>query len=199
MRDKENIIQILKQGGIGVLPTDTLYGLVGKALNQETVERIYKARRRNPQKPFIILISDLKDLKKFNIRINDEIRNKLKKIWPSSVSVILKCDNENLKYLHRGVGSLAFRLSDNKNLNDIIKETGPLVAPSANLEGEKPAQTINQARKYFSDKINFYDDAGKLEAPSSTLIKIDEKGIVEILREGADLEKIIRVSSQPKR
>ena len=52
-----NIVTILKQGGIGVLPTDTIYGLVGSALSQRAVKRIYKVRKRNPKKPFIILIS----------------------------------------------------------------------------------------------------------------------------------------------
>ena len=64
----QKIIKILKNSGIGVLPTDTIYGLVGRALDKKTVERIYKVRKRNPKKPLIILISSLSDLKLFGVK-----------------------------------------------------------------------------------------------------------------------------------
>ena len=50
------IVTTLRNGGVGVVPTDTIYGIVGSALNPKTVARIYKLRRRNPKKPMIILI-----------------------------------------------------------------------------------------------------------------------------------------------
>src|SRR3989344_4954201 len=88
---KAKIIKILKRGGIGVLPTDTLYGLVGLALNKKTVELIYKVRKRNPKKPLIILISSLKDLELFGIRLSSPTKKILNKLWPGKVSIILDC------------------------------------------------------------------------------------------------------------
>lgn len=64
----KNIIKILKSSGVGVMPTDTIYGLVGRAEDKKAVERIYKIKRRNKKKPFIILISNIQDLKKFGVR-----------------------------------------------------------------------------------------------------------------------------------
>ncbi len=177
-----NYIKILKNGGIGVLPTDTLYGLVGQALNEGTVERIYQVRKRRPDKPFIVLISDISDLDKLEIKLDDESKKVLEKIWPGQVSVILPCDNPKLKYLHRGM-DLAIRLPDKQDLRNIIKETGPLVAPSANLEGETPAYTIEEAKKYFSNLVDFYEDCGRLESKPSTLIKLKDRKI-DILRQG---------------
>ncbi|MEK7522400.1 MAG: Sua5/YciO/YrdC/YwlC family protein [Patescibacteria group bacterium] len=55
------LAEILKNGGIGVIPTDTIYGIVGSALNKKTVERIYKLRRRNLKKPMIVLIGSIND------------------------------------------------------------------------------------------------------------------------------------------
>jgi len=75
MKILKKIIKILKEGGIGVLPTDTIYGLVGSALNKETVEMIYKIRKREKTKPFIILISSPKDLKIFEIKIKPFQKN----------------------------------------------------------------------------------------------------------------------------
>src|SRR3989338_11017033 len=97
-----NIVTILKQGGIGVLPTDTIYGLVGSALSQRAVKRIYKVRKRNPKKPFIILISSIKDLSHFGIRLDVKTRKFLENLWPGPVSVILACTDKQFFCLHRG-------------------------------------------------------------------------------------------------
>lgn len=176
-------LQQLKNGGVGVIPTDTIYGLVGQALNKPTVERIYKLKKRSSEKPFIILISSINDLEKFNISLSDDTRKILKKVWPGEVSVVLDCTNESFEYLHRGTKTLAFRLPNNKFLKDLTREVGPLVAPSANLEGYPNARNIYEAEKYFGDQVDFYLDEGEKISEPSTLIKITN-GDVEILRQG---------------
>ena len=180
---EKNIINILKNGGIGVMPTDTIYGLVGQALKAETVERIYQARQRQPEKPFIVLIADLADLGKFNIKLDQEMRQILNKLWPKQVSVILPCKDKKFEYLHRGL-DLAVRLPDDDKLREIIRQAGPLVAPSANLEGQPLALTIKEAEKYFGAKVDFYQDVGRLESAPSTLVKLTN-GQLEVLRQGA--------------
>lgn len=185
----KDIVPVLVCGGVGVLPTDTLYGLVGSALNEKTVEKIYKLRKRNRRKPLIILISRLRDLELFDVRLTTGEKKVLKNIWPGKVSIVFSCENKKFEYLHRGQKSLAFRLSNEKWLAALLKKTGPLVAPSANFEGEMPAQTIKEAKKYFGSKVDFYVDAGNRHSKPSTLVKL-EKGKLEILREGAVRIKI---------
>ena len=181
---QKEIVEILKNGGVGVLPTDTLYGLVGSALSKKAVARIYKLRRRNPKKPTIILISSLKDLNFFNIKPNSQLKKILNRFWPGKISIILNCPSKKFLYLHRGAKTLAFRLPNKRDLVNLIKKVGPLVAPSANLEGKPPAKTISQAKKYFGDKVDFYIDAGKLNGLPSTLIQIKNNKIL-IKRKGA--------------
>jgi len=181
--DIERIIPIIKKGGIGVMPTDTLYGLVGSALNKKAVERIYAVRKRTPSKPMIILLSSLKDLEFFHISLDAATKKIVKTLWPGKVSVALNCPLKKFTYLHRGAETLAFRLPNNAWLKKLLKQTGPLVAPSANCEGKKPAQTIDEAKKYFGDQVDFYVDGGKLVSKPSTLIKIG-KGQYEIVRQG---------------
>ncbi|MDD2822749.1 MAG: L-threonylcarbamoyladenylate synthase [Candidatus Daviesbacteria bacterium] len=183
MPTREEIIDTLKNGGVGVIPTDTQYGIVGLALNKNTVEKIYTLRKRSPDKPFIILISSIDELKLFGIDIDDKTSNFLQKIWPNPVSVILPNSSNDFAYLHRGTNSLAFRIPDNTELLQILKETGPLIAPSANIEGFPYSKTIAEAKEYFNDSVDFYEDQGSLESNPSTLIKISEEGI-EILRQG---------------
>ncbi|HPX94388.1 MAG TPA: L-threonylcarbamoyladenylate synthase [Candidatus Moranbacteria bacterium] len=181
----EKIVPILSSGGMGVLPTDTLYGLVGSALKKETIDRIYALRKRNPQKPMIVLISSFKDLDDFEIALNEKRKKRLSALWPGKISIVLKCDSEKFRYLHRESGTLAFRMPNDDFLNRVLEKTGPLVAPSANVEGCAPAENLEEAREYFRDAIDFYVDAGNLESKPSTLASIDEEGKLNVLRQGA--------------
>jgi L-threonylcarbamoyladenylate synthase len=181
MRIPKKIIEILKEGGIGVLPTDTIYGLVGSALNKETIERIYKVRKREKTKPFIVLISNVKDLKIFWIKIKPFQKELIKKFWPGPYSLIFDCKSKKFEYLHRGKKSLALRVPRPKWLRNLLKKVGPLVAPSANLAGMPHAKTIKEAKKYFGESVDFYFDAGKIDKKPSTLIDIRKKEI-KILR-----------------
>lgn len=180
----QQVVNILKSGGIGVLPTDTIYGLVGQALNPQAVERIYQVRRRRPDKPFIVLIGDMADLKLFGIELSSGQKDFCQRYWPGAVSIILPCHKKELSYLHRGADSLAFRLADDDRLRDLIRQCGPLAAPSANPEGQEPAISISQARDYFGSQVDFYVDGGQLQALASTLVSLmDDQP--EILRLGA--------------
>ncbi|MBU2028692.1 threonylcarbamoyl-AMP synthase [Patescibacteria group bacterium] len=173
----------IKRGAVGVLPTDTLYGIVGRAESEEAVKKIYNLKERNSQKPFIILIGSFLDLQKFGIKPDEKTRKFLKQIWPGKVSVILLCESKKLAYLHRGKKSLAFRLPTSKNLIKLLKKTGPLVAPSANPEDKKPAETIEEAKKYFGKRVDFYVAGGRLEGTPSTILEMKD-GKIELIREG---------------
>ncbi|MBI2019322.1 threonylcarbamoyl-AMP synthase [Candidatus Daviesbacteria bacterium] len=183
--DAEQIVKLLQQGKVGVMPTDTIYGLVGSALNPQAVEEIYLLRKRDSSKPMIILISSLEDLLDFDIVLTNQQKEFLNKIWPNPVSVILPCPFDRFFYLHRGKKSLAFRMPDNKNLLKILQKTGSLVAPSANIEKQKPAETIEEAKGYFNDQVAFYADEGQLKSIPSTIIRLYEDGTKIVLREGS--------------
>lgn len=180
--------RLLAEGAIGIIPTDTIYGICTSALNKKSVEKIYKLRRRNPQKPCVILISKILDLKKFNIKLTKRQKELLQKIWPSRISVILKCNSIKFNYLHRGKKTLAFRLPKSKLVLKILEISGPLIAPSANFEGLKPAKSISEAQKYFKNKV-FYLNRGKILGKPSTIIDLTQNKI-KLIRKGADFLKI---------
>lgn len=178
------VIKLIKAGKIGVLPTDTIYGLVGSALSKSAVSRIYKIKKRNPQKPLIILIGSMADLKLLGVKLDIKMQKMLRKIWPGPISVILSANIKKFSYLHRGKNNLAFRLPKNKKLRQFLKKTGPIVAPSANPENKKPAESIIQAKEYFGENIDFYVDDGTKKSKPSTLVEI-KNGKIVILRKGA--------------
>lgn len=189
MKIQKKIIKTIFQGGVGVLPTDTLYGLVGSAFSKKAVARIYRLKKRNSKKPLIVLIESLSDLARFGVGPDKKMFKILQSIWPGKISVILPCRNKKFRYLHRGLNTIAFRLPALKNLRALLKKTGSLVAPSANLEGKPPAKTIREAKKYFGDAVDFYIDGGTLRSLPSTLIAI-QHGRVVVKRRGITSVKI---------
>ncbi|PIU79106.1 MAG: threonylcarbamoyl-AMP synthase [Candidatus Moranbacteria bacterium CG06_land_8_20_14_3_00_43_56] len=180
----KKILEILKHSGTGVIFTDTIYGIAASVWSKKAIERAYRIMRRNKKKPFIILISSIKDLKNFNIKLDKNTENILKQIWPGKVSVILPVPSKKFQYLHRGTKTLAFRVPKKPSLIKLLKKTGPLVSTSANPQGKKPAETIAEAKKYFGDRVDFYASGGKMNSLPSTLIEI-KNGKIDVLREGA--------------
>lgn len=177
--------EILKNDGIVVLPTDTLYGIVVRALSKKALKKLYEVKNRIENKPFIVLITSYTDLEIFGIKIDKNHKNFLERIWPGRVSVIFPCYLNKWKYVHRGVESIAFRMIgvQNKNLFNLIKNVGPIVAPSANKEGQKPAENITEAKKYFNNEVDLYINSGKRKFKPSTLIKFKNNDFI-ILRQG---------------
>lgn len=180
-RDAEEIIS---KGGLGIIPTDTIYGAVCDAMNPDSVERLYKVCERDLDKPFIITISGFADLNKFKISLSKSEKESLKRYWPGEVSVVFDCAFDEFKYLHRGHKTIAVRFPKKPEFVNFMKKTGPLIATSANPQGEPHADSVSGAVKYFFDKVDFYVDGGEILAKSSTLVRL--KGCkIEVLREGS--------------
>ena len=174
----DEVVERIKAGCIGVIPTDTIYGIVCSALQLDSVEKIYSLKQRSSHKPVIVLISSISDLKLFDISVEE---GSLESYWPGPTSIILSCPNEKFSYIHRGTDSIAFRLPDNGDLLNLLSKTGPIVAPSANPENLPPALDVNEAREYFKDNVDFYINGGVLESKPSTVIRITGNNI-EVLR-----------------
>lgn len=175
---------LLKKGSVGVLPTDTLYGLVASALDPVAVERVYRIRGRDEGKPCIVLISDAGSLDRFGVSPSDPVARLLEELWPGKVSVILPCPDTKWTHLHRGTGTVAFRVPDKSDLRELLRETGPLIAPSANPQGMPSAKTIKEAEEYFGNNADFYVDGGVLDNEPSTVVKFED-GKMVMIREGA--------------
>lgn len=178
----ENLIKILQGGGVVVMPTDTIYGIVGKAKNRDTVERIYEIRRRSPEKSCIILISKIEDLLNFKIILTPEQEKEILSDQDKPTSFILDCKDDDFEYLHRGIQSLAFRIPKNQDLKNLLENTGPLIAPSANPEGLPPSKNIAEAKKYFDNTVDIYIDGGEIRGEASRILKLDKDGKVTIIR-----------------
>jgi len=186
--DYQKAIKILKNNGVVVLPTDTLYGLVASVDSKKAIEKIYEIKERDKSKALIVLISSLKDLEKFGINLpllRGSGRRPRGSVFLPEVSVLLSCKTTKWKHIHRGTKEIAFRMigEKNKELFNLLKKVGPVVAPSANLESFAPAETVKEAKSYFGSKVDLYINSGRKKGDPSTLIRI-KNNEVEILRQG---------------
>ena len=181
MYSNEELVKLLKNGGMAVIPCDTIYGICASALNKDSVEQVYSIKGRNPSKPCIILVASAGDVID-NFLLEKSMLTKTKRYWPGPVSIVIDCDLSQFNYLHRGNGSIAFRVPGVKALRDFLKQTGPLIAPSANPENSPPATTIQEAYKYFGDKIDYYLDGGTIVGKPSRIIRITLGDKPKILR-----------------
>lgn len=180
-------------GAVGVIATDTLYGLVARAGDQTAVQRLYAFKKRE-NKPGTVIAANIDQLVELGIK--RRYLTAVEQFWPNPLSVIIPAGPE-LDYLHQGKHSLAIRIPKDQRLQKFLLETGPLLTTSANHPGETPASTIAQARDYFGDEVDFYQDGGDLsEHKPSTIIRIIDDAI-EVVRPGAvTIDEAGRISNE---
>lgn len=183
--DSKKIEEILVNGGVVIMPTDTIYGILGKAFDENVVKRIYSLKRRNPENPCIILIKSIEDLGLFGIELNERQEEKVNELWssPRPTSIIFDCSKDELSYIHRGTNTLALRLPKTDYLQELLSKTGPLIATSANPEGFPPARSAEEARGYFENAVDYYTDEFRIDEKHSKLIRLEKDGTINVLRD----------------
>lgn len=172
----------LQSGGVGIIPTDTVYGLVASAHDQAAVKRLYDLKGREG-KPGTIIAASLEQLEQLGLK--HRYLKAVEQYWPGAISIVIPAANPNLEYLHEGVSSLAVRLPADPELTKLLQQTGPLLTSSANHPGEPVADSLQEARDYFGNGVDFYVDGGDLggREPSTIIRVIDDA--IEVLRQGA--------------
>lgn len=178
----DRLADLLKNGGVGVLPTDTVYGLVCDASNVDAVAKLYALKNRE-KKPGTLIAASADQV--IDLGIQKDVVRAVEKFWPG-VSVVMQA-GEHLTYIHQGLETLAVRVVADEGLKTFLEHTGPLLTSSANLPGQPPANTAEEAQAYFGESVDFYVDGGDLSGrQASTLIRVKE-GVVEVLRQGSVL------------
>jgi len=174
-------LRLLQSGGVGVMATDTVYGLVARASDEQAVRRFYGLKHRE-HKPGTVVAASVEQL--VELGVPNRSLKKVARWWPNPLSVEISLGPE-LSYLHQDTGRQAFRVVADEDLRDILVMTGPLVTTSANKPGEPGATTLSEAHEYFRDAVDFYVDGGDLSGRApSTIIRVVGDDI-EVIRQGA--------------
>lgn len=174
---------ILKKGGVVAFPTDTVYGIGVCALNKKAVLRIYKIKKRDKNKPLIILLSRKKDAQKYAY-LTTQSKKLIAKFWPGPLTLVLKAKKTIPMYLTKK-GAIGLRMPKNKifiSLALVCKF--PLATTSANLSGEASTTSAQEVAEKLEGKIDLIIDGGKTKSNiASTVVDLVSK-YPKILRRG---------------
>jgi ribose 5-phosphate isomerase B len=176
--DINEIVSVLNQGGIVALPTDTVYGLAIKASHLEAISKLAKVKNRPESKPFILMVSAKSQIGEY-ASLNRRDQKLIKRWMPGAMTFIFNRKNTEIC---DGNATVAIRMPDDPWLINIIRKTGPLYVPGANLSGEKVALSTEEVMSMFSGKIDAIVDGFSGEVKSTIIDATGGK--LMLIREG---------------
>ena len=182
----KEISKIIKNGGIVVFPTETVYGIGTNGLNKEAISRLYEVKQRPTSKPISLLVSSIDMAEMVAKDITDMEYKLMDKFFPGPLTIILKKKNIVPDNLTNNTDTVGIRMPDNIIAKKLIEYAKvPIATPSANISGKPSGTDINYIMENFKDKVDYYIDGGQSKLGiGSTIVKV-ENGYPLILREGS--------------
>ena len=183
--------QIIKEGGVAIFPTDTVYGIGCNPYDVKSVKKIYEIKSRSEVKPLPVLAYSLDIVKQ--ITLIDKITEKIiKKYWPGPLTLILKLTDEKLKKSLKLENKIAVRIPDSKCTLKLLEKCGLLVGTSANISGDLSYTDPDECLKNIKNYDVFLNGGTITSKGESTIIEI-ENDEIKIIREGALKMEDIRI------
>lgn len=181
----EEAAQIIKNGGLVVFPTETVYGIGANGLNPEAVEKIYVAKGRNHNKPLILLVSSKQMLEQIVEEINEVEIKLMEAFWPGPLTIVFKRKLCVPNIVTGGQDTVGVRLTSSEIALKLIEASGlPITAPSANISGKPSGTAVEEIFEDLKDKVDCFIDGGKAkDALESTVVRVID-GVPTILRSG---------------
>jgi L-threonylcarbamoyladenylate synthase len=175
---KECVALLKKEGSVLLLPTETVYGLMCAYGDASAQKRIIEMKRREASKHFQILVSSLESLDGV-AQIDDSAKRLVDTFCPGPLTIVVKSTG--------GLSTVGFRIPACKFMLELLKAFGrPLVATSANLSGNPPASTLDDALKDLASEPDLAVDAGEIEKGGTASTVVDLTGEKpRILRNGS--------------
>jgi L-threonylcarbamoyladenylate synthase len=186
--DYAKINEILKSDGIIAFVTDTVWGLGCLPNSEKAVKKIYEIKHREAKKPLILMSYDIYPLFDYVAQpVEKEAQKLIKKYFPGALTLVLDKSENTPDYLTSGLQTVGIRVPDNETFAEICKNTEGrvLATTSANISGEQPALTYEEAINYIGDKVDLViEDYGhKAQGRASTVAGFRD-GMPVIYRQG---------------
>lgn len=174
---------IIKKGGLVAFPTETVYGLGADALNPRAVEKIFAAKQRPSDNPFIIHVATQEQVYEV-VEVNEIADKLMKEFFPGPIALIMDKKDVVPEETSAGMEKVAVRMPDNKVAIKLIENSSPLAAPSANLSGKYSPTRAEHVLEDFDGKIEAVIDSGETETGLESTVVDTTVEPVEILRPG---------------
>lgn len=176
-----------------VLPTDTVYGIGANAFDGDAVQRLLEAKERGRDMPPPVLVAEPLMLRAVAEEVPDAALALAKAFWPGALTLILRAQPKAGMELGETGGTVAVRVPDHEAARALLRRTGPLAVSSANVHGQAPALTCEEAVRQLGDRVAVYLDAGPAAGGvASTIVDFVAFPEGRIVREGALSESELR-------
>lgn len=188
----EEAAEIIKNGGIGAFPTETVYGLGANALDGEAVKKIFVAKGRPQDNPLIIHIADKKDIDKYVAETPKYAQDLMDKFWPGPLTIILKKKDIVSDVTSAGLDTVGVRMPNDEIALKLIELAGvPIAAPSANISGRPSPTDIERCEEDLNGRVDFIIGAKKSEiGVESTIVDATGEHLCVLRPGGITLEML---------
>lgn len=178
-------VKVLKDGGVIIYPTDTIWGIGCDATNAKAIKRIYQLKKRQGSKTFIVLLSDKNQIPDYVDDVPEIVWDLLDN-YDKPLTIIYNKAKNLAKNLIRDDKTIAIRVTNNEFSKRLIQEFGkPIVSTSANYSGDNNPITFNMISKGILDGVDYVVDLHRKsmnEVKPSTIIRFHDNGEFEIIR-----------------
>ena len=177
------VVDILKEGGIVVYPTDTYYGIGCDIMNKKAIERIYQLKQRNKSKPFSFICSDLKNISLY-AKVSNYAYKTMKRLLPGPYTFILEGSKLVPKIMLTQRKTAGIRVPDNPICLNLVRELGnPVITTSATMPDGTIFNDASLIHDYFGNRVDAVIDGSIVPgSPSSVILLIND--IPEVIRKG---------------
>lgn len=191
--DLDTAVNLLSEGKLVAVPTETVYGLAADCCNQEAVENIYRAKGRAENKPLSVLLSDMAMVETVCRDIPNAAYRLAEAFWPGPLTMVLPSAGIVAPVVTAGGETLGVRCPDHPLTLAVIQKLGrPLAAPSANISGEESPKSADAVLAGLAGTIDALLDGGICTvAIESTIVDLTGE-VPKILRHGGLSEDRIR-------
>ncbi len=185
-QDIKNALEVLKNGGVILYPTDTIWGIGCDACNEKAIERIYKIKQRSDQKSMLVLLDNEIKIPSY-ITEMPEVAWDLIELSEKPLTIIYSGAKNLAKNLIAEDGSIGMRISrDPFNQKLIQRFRKPIVSTSANISGETSPQNFSEISQEIINLVDYvveWNQDNYEKAQPSSIIKLGTNGEVQIIRE----------------
>lgn len=179
----DHIEKELEAGRAVILPTETVYGIFAKALDQQAVDYIYELKRRPREKALNLNVADEKTIRIYSKSQPSYLSKLIASFLPGPLTIILQANEKVPEWIHSGMDTVGFRIPAHPKTLELIRKFGPLVGPSANLSGYASGIKYEAIVKEFDQLVPGFEDDAFLTGQDSTILDISGSK-ARILRQG---------------
>jgi tRNA threonylcarbamoyl adenosine modification protein (Sua5/YciO/YrdC/YwlC family) len=183
MRLIKKAAEVLRDGGVIIYPTDTVYGLGCDLFNKKGIEKIYDIKRRNKKQPFSFVCADLKDISRY-ARVSDYAYKTMKRLLPGPYTFILEASRLVPKIILPKRQTTGIRVPDNRICLALVRELGqPIISTSVKTDNGDILSDPYEIREKLGHRVDLVIDGGILVPEQSSVINLVDD-MIEVIRVG---------------